>query len=114
MPSPSEGPAGVGSPAAPLSKRGTKRAPPPARATPPQPVPTAATPAGTGYLRALADPYALVKINGAIVGPTPLMHQPVPAGRVVVELIEPDDGAVRATHTVLVAPDALVTVSALP
>ncbi len=68
----------------------------------------------TGYLRAIAEPYALVRVNGTIVGPTPIMRHEVAAGSVVVELLEPDSGAVRLKKTVRVNAGQLATVGAVP
>ena len=68
----------------------------------------------SGYLRAIAEPYALVRINGTMVGPTPIMRHEVAAGAVLVELVEPDSGKVRLKKTVLVNAGELATVGALP
>ncbi|HSI05942.1 MAG TPA: serine/threonine-protein kinase [Myxococcota bacterium] len=88
--------------------------PRPAKRQPSVTPPSAKVDAAPGYLRAIAEPYALVRVNGTIVGPTPLMRYEVPSGSVLVELLEPDSGAVRLKKTVHVHAGELATVGAVP
>ncbi|MEZ4365871.1 MAG: hypothetical protein R2939_06240 [Kofleriaceae bacterium] len=57
-----------------------------------------------------ADPYALVRVDGVDLGPTPITRRSVSAGRHVVEAIDPASGAVRHRTTVDVADGGRATV----
>jgi serine/threonine-protein kinase len=68
-------------------------------------------PGAFGFLRVTAKPYANVRIDGRLVGPTPLMHHRLPAGEHEVELLSPETGEVRLTRRVEVSDGRTSTVS---
>jgi len=74
-----------------------KRVPPP----PPAPPPVVAD-AGQGTITVTAQPWGNVRIDGELVGPTPLMRHSVKAGPHVVEVVAPETGEVRARENVVV------------
>ncbi len=65
-----------------------------------------------GFVRVTADPFANVRIDGVLVGPTPLMHHSLPVGNHEIELLSPDTGAVLRRETIKIAAERLVTVHA--
>jgi eukaryotic-like serine/threonine-protein kinase len=70
-----------------------------------------ATPAGPpGKLRAIAEPYANVFVDGKSVGPTPLLGHSLPAGRHVITFIDPVSGETRLRKTIDVPPSGTVRV----
>jgi hypothetical protein len=58
----------------------------------------------------LADPYGLVRIDGKLLGPTPLFGTRIEAGPHRIELVAPDTGEVRAVRTPTLAPNTSLTV----
>lgn len=68
-------------------------------------------PAGPpGKLRAIAEPYANVFVDGKSVGPTPLLNHSLPSGRHVVTFVDPVSGETRLRKTVEVPPSGTVRV----
>ena len=65
-----------------------------------------------GFLTVAAEPYALVELDGANLGPTPIFSRRVPAGPHTVVLISPDTGKVRTTRAVRIEPGKTATVHA--
>ena len=86
-------------------------APPTASFAPPPPEPAEKQPE-FGFITFGADPYALVQLDGAMIGPTPIIKRRVTAGPHSVALVTPDTGAVRLRRTVQVAPGAVLQVIA--
>jgi serine/threonine-protein kinase len=68
---------------------------PPRGTRPVESTPAVVPPIGTAFLTVGAEPYALVRVNGQEIGPTPVFDHPVAAGSVTVELVTPDKHAVR-------------------
>ena len=66
--------------------------------------------AETGTLTIDAKPWAMVSINGKAIGETPIGRYTVPAGRVVIDFINPESGA-KSRRTVTVAPGASLAVT---
>jgi eukaryotic-like serine/threonine-protein kinase len=73
--------------------------------------PKAPTSEEFGYLRVTAEPYANVRIDGAVVGATPLLRFRLTTGSHVVELVSPDSGEVRQRQTVTIEKDKLGTIT---
>ena len=70
-----------------------KQAPPP---TPPKtPAIEPPKPEGFGFLTVGARPYAIVRVDGRNIGPTPILRRRIPAGKHTVELVRPNDSTVR-------------------
>ncbi|MBI5509686.1 MAG: serine/threonine protein kinase [Deltaproteobacteria bacterium] len=88
--------------------RKSKAAGPTAGASEPRPAVAASD---VGYLRVAADPYALVRIDGRMVGTTPLVKHELAVGSHKLELVNPDNGTVRYETAVTVRKDALTTIS---
>ena len=78
--------------------RGRPRPPPPA---PPPPPPEPAF--GTLVVKSF-DPYALVRVDGEIIGPTPILEHRLPAGWHEVELLHPVSKEVRLTRRLEISP----------
>lgn len=72
-------------------KRAKARAP--ARATPPV--------SGTGELSIDSEPWSYVSIGGRAMGPTPIAHLALPAGRHLVALENPDRGLVSSVWVII-------------
>jgi eukaryotic-like serine/threonine-protein kinase len=66
---------------------------------------------GKGKIDVLADPYALVAIDGEAVGPTPIFGRPVSAGRHTVTLTDPVSGEVLLRKIVEVPVNGKVRVA---
>lgn len=56
-----------------------------------------------GYLTIGATPFALVRIDGQEVGPTPILNRKIGTGKHIIEFLRPDTGELRAKRTVQVA-----------
>jgi len=89
--------------------RDAGRLPPIDARTPPPPVDAAvaaipidaATPAAKpGFITIVADPFALIRIDGKDWGTTPIYKRRIAVGPHEVELRSPDSGAVRLTRTI--------------
>ena len=75
-----------------------------------EPERTAAQP--PGRLRAVAEPYANVVVDGQTIGPTPVLGHQLPAGKHVVSLVDPVSGEVRVRKTIDVPAGGEVRISA--
>jgi len=82
-----------------------------ARPVPPPPPPPRPVDAGAatspGYITVAAHPFALVRIDGAEIGSTPIFRHSLAAGRHQVQLVSPDNGAVRLDRTIVIRPGQL-------
>lgn len=56
-------------------------------------------PAGTGFLTIAAEPFALIRVDGADLGTTPVFGVALPAGTHEVVLLWPDTGTIRLKKT---------------
>lgn len=63
---------------------------------------SAAEPLSFGYITIGATPFALVRIDGDEVGPTPILNRKISSGKHVIEFLRPDTGELRARKTVQV------------
>jgi serine/threonine-protein kinase len=72
---------------------------------PAETVRTRVEPTTFGYVTVGATPFALVRIDGQEVGPTPILNRKVGAGKHVIEFLRPDTGELRARRVVRVAED---------
>jgi serine/threonine-protein kinase len=90
------------------------KSPPPKRPVkrPSDKAPPIQTPTEGGFLTLAATPYALVRLDGKTLGPTPILRHPVSAGSHVIEFVTPDSGQVRETRRVTVEPKSAQTVIA--
>jgi len=70
------------------------------------------TPTEFGFLKVTATPYANVRIDGRLVGPTPLMRHRLPVGDHDIELIDPETGVTRLARKVNVKEDQLSNLDA--
>ncbi len=68
----------------------------------PEPVAAVAVPVGTGTINIGARPFALVRIDGVLLGPTPLLSHSLSAGEHLIEWLAPDTNTVRARRAVKV------------
>lgn len=57
-------------------------------------------PMSFGYVTIGATPFALVRIDGQEVGPTPILNRRLGTGKHVIEFLRPDTGELRAKRTV--------------
>ena len=64
-----------------------------------------AEPTTFGYVTVGATPFALVRIDGHEVGPTPILNRKVSSGKHVIEFLRPDTGELRARRVIRVAED---------
>jgi hypothetical protein len=78
-------------------------------ATPPPPEP-AAQGFGTLTAKTKGGPYLNVSIDGHVIGPTPMFGRKIPAGRHVIELVDPRTGSAVVQRTVTVGDGESVTV----
>jgi hypothetical protein len=62
-----------------------------------------AEPTTFGYVTVGATPFALVRIDGHEVGPTPILNRKVGTGKHVIEFLRPDTGEIRARKVVRVS-----------
>jgi hypothetical protein len=69
----------------------------------PPPV-TSAAPRGEGLITVAAEPFAIVRIDGAEVGSTPILGRKLSAGEHEVVLVSPDSGAVRLRRRIVIDP----------
>jgi serine/threonine protein kinase len=99
-----------GAPFVALSPAIAKPAKPPLKHSPslkkasPRPAAESLPPVEEGKLTLGATPYAWVRIDGRMVGSTPLMGLTLSAGEHQIVLIRPDDGTVRHQETVTIPP----------
>lgn len=70
----------------------------------------ATAPTTYGFVRVTAEPFANVRIDGVLVGPTPLMRHSLPVGSHEIELLSPDSGALLRRETIRITAERLVTV----
>jgi serine/threonine-protein kinase len=82
--------------------------PPPSRHPP---IEEPAAPQGQGKLDIVAEPYAIVVIDGKTIGPTPRLGYRVPAGRHTITLNDPVTGDVVLTKVIEVPVDGKVRVA---
>ena len=68
-------------------------------------------PGGPAYLTAAANPFALVRVNDKDFGSTSFVNKAIPSGKVHVQLISPDTGAVVADKHFDLAPGDKVSIS---
>ena len=65
-----------------------------------------------GYVTIAADPFALIRIDGKQIGPTPKFRYRISTGRHQIKLISPDTGKVRLSRSVVIRKDKLEKVIA--
>ena len=85
---------------------------PPAVATPPGPSPPGRSTVATefGALTVTATPYGMVRIDGTLIGPTPIVRHRLAVGEHLLEVIAPDTGAVRQQQKVSIERSATAVV----
>jgi hypothetical protein len=87
-------------------------APGPSHDAPAPVIPAAKAPQGSGKLIAKSKgaTYLSVVLDGALIGPTPMFKQTIPAGSHVIELVDPRTSKVVVRRTVAVADGETITV----
>lgn len=63
-----------------------------------------------GALTVTATPYGLVRVDGTVIGPTPIVRHRLPIGEHLLEVIAPDTGAIRHRQKVAIGRGATTTV----
>ena len=63
-----------------------------------------------GFLTVGAKPYALVSVDGQLLGPTPVVRRPLPPGGHSVVLTDPSNGTVRGSRSVIIRSGELSSV----